>query len=1797
MARAYKPGDEPVPGYRLTRFLGRGGFGEVWHATAPGGTEVGFKIIDLSERTGLKEWRAVQRVKKIRHPNLTPILALWLRDKDGNLLEEVDVDPGSDSRHRPTEMYFAMGLGDKSLLDRLKECKDQGLSGIPVAELLNYLEDAARALDHLNSPRHDLGYGPVAIQHCDVKPQNILVVGDAAQVCDFGLARVLGDNRSTTNAAVTLAFAAPELLEEGKPSNATDQYSLAMTYFYLRTGTLPFSRNDANSVILEALEGRIDLSRLNSAEQQVIRQALARKPSSRFPTCLDMARELRRAVEQATSNRTSLVIEAGSEVVPGHKLIKCLGRGAYGEVWEAVAPGRIPVALKISRDLDRAGGRGKQEFKALEIIQRVSHNALMELRAYWLLDRYGQVIPDEIRGRPGAPTPTTLVIATKLADKNLSQLLEEYQAKGEPGIPPRELIGYMKQVAAAIDYLNTPRHRLGDRLVSIQHRDIKPDNIMLVDDSAKLTDFGLAKVVELEEVSAEIHQDSVGFTFHYAAPEVLRGRVTKWSDQYALAITYYHLRTGVLPFERANSAYELMMQQLEGRLDLSYLPEPERRVVAKATSVVPEKRFLTCTAFVESLDKAIPEDGNAPLPKKPPLKSSAHLAVDAAHPDGGEPLLDFLSDGDQKVVTPGSTRREAAGQISTPPHVVPSRGVSVAPVETPVVMASAPAAVAPTADTSRPAANHAVAAELVPRRAEPVEDDAFGTILAKDAESLLRSGPKAAPSAAPDAAPASPLGRPPTATPVVDAAPSRQILPGLEEVDPTAPPEPEAPTGFRRRAPTMIAVDLESELRQTPPSEAVPPAAPGPPLEDDLFGTIAGNDRIQAPDVARPTDPARTREVAVKDPTHLALTDWRRRDLEGVTAPRKPPPMGPILAVVVVGLTAVVAVGLFLLYDRSADHGLLITGTASLPTLSGATGSATPGTSPSVVTPAANGAAPVLPPPVRTLPAKSPAAVANTKPDPERLILGEKRAADPDFPAWLETRLQRLIREVDRPEEFARLDKELALVPPERVTPQLLAFRAECVLEGLRDIVEAGRLIEESLIRTAADSGPRAYQQYVRARVHQQANEPILAAKALDRALSLDAVSAAGFRKQRALSIFLDAVQALPLEVDPATLAVKSGATRDDAAWLTRAWEWPASVQEKPLLAAAVHLALLADSETPDLKRLEAILSPSMRAELLRLPRGPMIANGLLKRLALATTAKDPAAAVIYWSELVRSLRDDPSQHDLTPVALYEQVLVPALACVERLPVTAPPPIRTAAAALWAAKGKLLRENPYERWSFPSQLPALREAAAAFGAALKLEPETNRRVRAELFTSRSIALILLGALRLTEEDWRQVQADAEAAIQADPEYAGGYYLRGYYGVEQVQRLPPDEAMTRLRSTIRDFDEAIRRAVGQNFSKLDLAYFHISRSTAYAQLGDNLPTAAEREPPYRRALADAETAAGLARDLPLSWSALGHAHERLAWRGYLVNQKDQYLKAEEAYKKQIELRVAEIDGYVALGRLYVRWYADDGGPFDRLSLAERHLATALDMDPDHPEANFWQGRLRLAQARPDQAMPALRKAVRDPRQGPRMVLNVADILTRAEDPDLRMANAGRLRELIDLALPADAKARKPIHAQLLILRSNLVRGLFRENYSQCFQDAEEAYDLAEAVQIKVAACDASASALLVQVVNLLQKDSLTDDEKRRLEELENKYIERTQRILRLGPDSPTLMNHGPNAAQLLEKYSKRAGKPLAEREKLLDDAITLVKAARRIAEKFDRDRARTSLTPYLQALEEARRNLR
>jgi len=313
---AWQVGDEPVPGFRLESFLGEGSNATVWRASAPGRTAAALKFINLDGNLGLKEFRGIERVKEIRHAHLLPITAFWLLDDQGYVLDDRALESLHDRAHGreaeprgtlqpqlrwPKTLVVAMLLGEKNLLERLEECQMAGSEGIPVGELLDYMEDAAKGIDFLNSPRHDLGNGPAAIQHCDIKPQNILLVGDSAMVCDFGLARVLGSAdtyRTITGPAGTPAYVAPECIQGAIPSHATDQYSLAITYFELQTGKLPFA-SEALLDIYEAHQtGNLELDALPEAERLVIRRATSPKPEDRYPGTLEMVRALRLAAQQ-----------------------------------------------------------------------------------------------------------------------------------------------------------------------------------------------------------------------------------------------------------------------------------------------------------------------------------------------------------------------------------------------------------------------------------------------------------------------------------------------------------------------------------------------------------------------------------------------------------------------------------------------------------------------------------------------------------------------------------------------------------------------------------------------------------------------------------------------------------------------------------------------------------------------------------------------------------------------------------------------------------------------------------------------------------------------------------------------------------------------------------------------------------------------------------------------------------------------------------------------------------------------------------------------------------------------------------------------------------------------------------------------------------------------------------------------------------------------------------------------------------------------------------------------------------
>lgn len=305
-------GFEPIPGYRLEKFLGRGQFGEVWRATSPGGTHVALKFLNVRERQGRKEFQAIQKVKGIRHPHLVLTYALWLLDESMRVIDDAAFDNNHSllndtfgatlhrmpiqqaDKQKPFMLVIATVLCEQNLMERLKQFHQQGERGFPLDELIGYIEDAAKAIDFLNSPRHELGDGPVAIHHCDIKPENIMILGDLAVVGDFGVARILasGNDSRTTSMAGSVAYAAPETFDN-RIEATSDQYSLAITYYELRTGKLPFPEESQAQVMRDKIAGNLDFREVSLEEAKVLQRAMSVSPSNRYPTARAFVEALR----------------------------------------------------------------------------------------------------------------------------------------------------------------------------------------------------------------------------------------------------------------------------------------------------------------------------------------------------------------------------------------------------------------------------------------------------------------------------------------------------------------------------------------------------------------------------------------------------------------------------------------------------------------------------------------------------------------------------------------------------------------------------------------------------------------------------------------------------------------------------------------------------------------------------------------------------------------------------------------------------------------------------------------------------------------------------------------------------------------------------------------------------------------------------------------------------------------------------------------------------------------------------------------------------------------------------------------------------------------------------------------------------------------------------------------------------------------------------------------------------------------------------------------------------------------
>ena len=270
--------------YRILRFIGRGGMGEVFEA----------EDIELKEHVALKTVlpavasdpdmiarfkQEIQLSRKISHPNVCRVFDLARHPVESSSPE--------------TTWFLTMEfLPGETLSARL-----QAASRMTVQEARPLVEQMAEALEAAHS---------AGVIHRDFKPSNVMLVpsagGERAVVTDFGLARSHVEADEATNTLTgkvmgTLDYMAPELLSGAIATYGSDVYALGMVVYRMVAGVLPFPSEPLASAILRSRQTvpspRSFAADLDEKWERAIMRALEPEPGRRYKHPREFVEDIR----------------------------------------------------------------------------------------------------------------------------------------------------------------------------------------------------------------------------------------------------------------------------------------------------------------------------------------------------------------------------------------------------------------------------------------------------------------------------------------------------------------------------------------------------------------------------------------------------------------------------------------------------------------------------------------------------------------------------------------------------------------------------------------------------------------------------------------------------------------------------------------------------------------------------------------------------------------------------------------------------------------------------------------------------------------------------------------------------------------------------------------------------------------------------------------------------------------------------------------------------------------------------------------------------------------------------------------------------------------------------------------------------------------------------------------------------------------------------------------------------------------------------------------------------------------
>jgi serine/threonine-protein kinase len=298
-----------------------------------------------------------------------------------------------------------------------------------------------------------------------------------------------------------------------------------------------------------------------------------------------------------------------NKTIGRYEIKEMIGEGAMAKVYRAYDP-------EINRSV---------AFKVLKedhcVDEEYLSRFLREAKAAGALSHSGIVTVFDVGKLENAP----YIMMELLAGCDLGEVL-----KDKKKLPLKQTLIIALQLAKSLDYA----HKSG-----IVHRDIKPDNIIVMPDgeSIKVADFGIARMNENEE-SQKTQVGSVLGTPRYMSPEQALGEsVDGRSDLFSVGTIMYEMLSGNKAFDASNMA-TLMIQIAQKQPEslktvCPDIPAGVRQIIQKLLQKSPDKRFQTGNKLAEALGKELSTLNDQQVEQKKhkyiPLKIRWTLSVGA----------------------------------------------------------------------------------------------------------------------------------------------------------------------------------------------------------------------------------------------------------------------------------------------------------------------------------------------------------------------------------------------------------------------------------------------------------------------------------------------------------------------------------------------------------------------------------------------------------------------------------------------------------------------------------------------------------------------------------------------------------------------------------------------------------------------------------------------------------------------------------------------------------------------------------------------------------------------------------------------------------------------------------------------------------------------------------------------------------------------------------------------------------------------------------------------------------------